>query len=104
MKNEYYSSKKRFLAIILSLMMIFQMLPAGVLAEENGGKFTSAPTRASTYTITFQNAEGGLIDEKTDSSRSVRKRRFCPPSAAASSFAPASTWAKRYSWPWGPPH
>ena len=65
MKNEYYSSKKRFLAIILSLMMIFQMLPAGALAEGNNGKFTSEPTKASTYTITFQNAEGVPIDGTT---------------------------------------
>lgn len=44
MKNGYYSIKKRLLAVILSLMMIFQMMPAGVLAE--GGRFISDPVAA----------------------------------------------------------
>ena len=55
MKNEYYSSKKRFLAIILSLMMIFQMLPAGALADE---KIQSAPKSVNSYYITFKDAAG----------------------------------------------
>ena len=49
MMNENYSTKKRLLAIVLSLMMIFQMMPTGILAEGEG-KFTSEPTRAGTGT------------------------------------------------------
>ena len=71
MMNENYSTKKRLLAIVLSLMMIFQMMPTGVLAEGEG-KFTSEPTRAGagTYHIVFENADGGMISETFISSES----------------------------------
>ena len=60
MKNEYYSMKKRLLAVILSLMMIFQMLPAGALAET--GQITSEPTRANfKWQVRFHDQDGEVI-------------------------------------------
>ena len=54
MNNEYYSMKKRLLAIVMSLMMIFQMIPAGAFAAGEG-RITSQPLRADdgTYHIKF---------------------------------------------------
>ena len=52
MKNEYYGTKKRILAVILSLMMIFQMMPVSVLADV----ITSSPVKVGgtvTHTVTF---------------------------------------------------
>ena len=54
MNNEYYSMKKRLLAIVMSLMMIFQMIPAGAFAAGEG-RITSQPLRADdgTHLVKF---------------------------------------------------
>ncbi|QTE69336.1 InlB B-repeat-containing protein [Clostridiales bacterium] len=60
MNNEYYSMKKRLLAIVMSLMMIFQMIPAGAFAAGEG-RITSQPLRAGagTYHISFKDIPAG---------------------------------------------
>ena len=61
MKNGYNSTKKRLLAIIMSLAMIFQMLPAGALAD--GQHVSSAPLRISngTYCISFEGRDEEIL-------------------------------------------
>ena len=54
MKSEYCSTKKRLLAIILSLMIVFQMMPAGVLAEEGWKRSVSdAKGGTSAFRVTW---------------------------------------------------
>ena len=61
MKNEYCSMKKRLLAIVMTLMMIFQMMPAGAFADGEGRIVSdtwSAKGDDNTYHIVFKNTAG----------------------------------------------
>lgn len=49
MKTGYSSMKRRILAVIMSLVMIFQMLPAGALAEEEGAASSNTLNLAKNY-------------------------------------------------------